>query len=414
MTAVPPRGRLQQAARDFLYVTAAFPLGLFWLIVFSVAISVGAGLAVIAVGLPMLAVTMVAWRGVANLERERAALVLGVPIAGAERTIDGRRLRDRARQRLADPATWRDLGYLTLLCTAGIVMAVLVVTVWAAALAGLAFPLVRTVMADDSFAVEQGQLLTIGLPVGGAVLLLAAAVLTSASARGWAALARRLLAPDVQAELTQRIETLEDTRAGVVESADATLRRIERDLHDGAQHRLAFIGMTLSRARDKLAADDRDGAARLLDDAHAESKRAMKDLRDLVRGIHPSVLADRGLDAAVSGLAGRCPVPVAVRADLGGRRPPGPQETAAYFVAAEALTNVARHSGAARAQIDIGWRDDTLVLAVTDDGHGGARVAPGSGLEGLAQRLEALDGTLAVDSPAGGPTTIRAELPCAS
>jgi signal transduction histidine kinase len=167
--------------------------------------------------------------------------------------------------------------------------------------------------------------------------------------------------------------------------------------------------MELDRARSRLATDP-DGASELLTRAHEESKRAMGELRDLVRGIHPSVLTDRGLDAAVSGLAERCPVPVDVDVALDDR-PPDAVETAAYYVVAEALTNVGKHAGASGATVDIHRAGEQLVIDVRDDGHGGASRTPGSGLEGLAQRVEALDGSLTIDSPSGGPTVIRAELP---
>jgi signal transduction histidine kinase len=207
------------------------------------------------------------------------------------------------------------------------------------------------------------------------------------------------------------VAEVEATREAAVDSADARLRRIERDLHDGAQHRLAYVAMELGRAREKLA-DDPEGADRLIADAHEESKKAMVELRDLARGIHPSVLTDRGLDAAVSALAERCPVPVAVDVALD-RRPPPAAETAAYYVIAEALTNVGKHAGGTHASVAARYDDGRLVVEVADDGGGGARRAAGSGLEGLSQRVEALDGTLTVDSPAGVGTAIRAELPCA-
>ena len=170
--------------------------------------------------------------------------------------------------------------------------------------------------------------------------------------------------------------------------------------------------MELGRARSKLATDPGSVDA-LLAGAHDESKVAMRELRDLVRGIHPSVLSDRGLDAALSGLAERASVPVEIRGGVERRLPPA-VETAAYYVVAETLTNVGRHSGAAAAYVDLLRERDELVLTIGDDGRGGARRVPGSGLEGLAQRVEALDGTLEVDSPAGGPTKVVARLPCAS
>jgi signal transduction histidine kinase len=238
-----------------------------------------------------------------------------------------------------------------------------------------------------------------------------AAVVTRALAVGCAALAESLLAGD-RAQLEQRISSLEATRSGAVDSADARLRRIERDLHDGAQHRLAYIAMELGRARAKLATEP-DQVDALLAEAHDESKIAMRELRDLVRGIHPSVLSDRGLDAALSGLAERASVPVEIRGGIANRLPPA-VETAAYYVVAETLTNVGRHSGATAAHVDLQRDGDELVIAIGDDGHGGARRVAGSGLDGLAQRVEALDGRLEVESPQGGPTTIVARLPCAS
>jgi signal transduction histidine kinase len=248
--------------------------------------------------------------------------------------------------------------------------------------------------------------------VTGLLLIPVAAAVTGAIARSLARLASWLLAPDARDALTARVRTLEHTRAGAVESADARLRRLERDLHDGAQHRLAFIAMELDRARGKLA-EDPAAAAPLLLQAHEESKRAMGELRDLVRGIHPSVLADRGLDAAISGLAERTRLPVSLHITLPSR-PPMAAETAAYYVVAEALTNVCKHADAQSVSVTIAQGVEGLSIEVSDDGRGGARRTAGSGLDGLAQRVEALDGSLAIDSPAGGPTTLRAVIPCAS
>jgi signal transduction histidine kinase len=231
-------------------------------------------------------------------------------------------------------------------------------------------------------------------------------------ATGCAFVARGLLAPDERALLAARVSALEASRARAVDSADARLRRLERDLHDGAQHRLAYIAMEIDRARRKLD-DDPQTASELLDRAHEESQRAMVELRDLVRGIHPSVLTERGLDAAISGLAERCPVPVTV--DVSAAAPiPRAVETAAYYVVAEALTNAGKHAGATGASVAIHVDGSRLIVEVCDDGSGGAQRVPGSGLEGLAQRVEALDGRLTIESPDGGPTAIRAELPCAS
>ena len=209
----------------------------------------------------------------------------------------------------------------------------------------------------------------------------------------------------------ERIETLETTRAGAVDVQETELRRIERDLHDGAQARLVALGMNLGMAEQKLAADPA-AARELVSEARAGIEEALRELRDLARGIHPPVLTDRGLEAAIGALADRSAIPVTVSADVPDR-PAAAVETAAYFVAAEALTNAAKHAGASRVEVRIVRRPKSLVLEVSDDGRGGADPA-GSGLSGLRRRIEALDGTLLVVSPADGGTTLRAELPCAS
>jgi len=211
--------------------------------------------------------------------------------------------------------------------------------------------------------------------------------------------------------LARRVETLETTRLGAVEEQDAELRRIERDLHDGAQARLVALGLSLGMAEQKFRSDPEE-AEKLVAEARAGVAEALSELRDLARGIHPPVLSDRGLGAALDTLADRSPLSTTVRVELD-RRPPARIETAAYFVAAEALANAAKHSGAKQVEISIGERDGALAVEITDDGAGGADPA-GNGLLGLRRRVEALDGTLTVESPAGGPTTIRAELPCAS
>jgi signal transduction histidine kinase len=398
---------------DFVYVSAGLPLGLAWCIALNVLLALGISLAIVTIGIPLLAFTMVLWRWGADTERQRAALVLGAPIARPRRaTPASRRWLDRLMAPVRDRTTWRDLGYMWLLGPVGIVAGSVSIALWSAAFAALLAPAVAGSAPDGSLLDDLGALGLLGVAVASIPIAVLAGIVTRALAAGCGALAQALLANDDRTELAERITSLEATRSGAVESADARLRRIERDLHDGAQHRLAYIAMELGRARAKLPSDPHAVDA-LLADAHDESKRAMRELRDLVRGIHPSVLSDRGLDAALSGLAERASVPVEIRGKLQDRLPPA-VETAAYYVVAESLTNVGRHSGAGRAHVDVRRADSMLVLTIGDDGHGGARRRPGSGLEGLAQRVEALDGTLEVDSPDGGPTTITARLPCAS
>jgi signal transduction histidine kinase len=208
----------------------------------------------------------------------------------------------------------------------------------------------------------------------------------------------------------ERVEELTQTRAGAVEAAETQLRRIERDLHDGAQARLVALGMNIGMAEQQLTKDP-EKAQEHLAEARAAATAALQELRDLARGIHPPILADRGLDAAIRALTAHAGVPVAVDVELDGR-PPEAVETAAYFVAAEGLANALKHAQASRIDIDAHEREDAIVVRVLDDGRGGA-AEDGGGLHGLRQRVEALDGSLRIASPEGGPTVIEAVLPCA-
>jgi signal transduction histidine kinase len=211
--------------------------------------------------------------------------------------------------------------------------------------------------------------------------------------------------------LAERIAELESSRAGAVDQQESELRRIERDLHDGAQARIVALGMSLGMAEQKLASDP-EGAREMLADARRGAREALEELRDLARGIHPPVLADRGLEAAISALASRTPVHVRLSVDLD-RRPAAPVESAAYFIVAEALANIGKHAHAEHVDIAVRRRNRSVVVEVIDDGVGGANRS-GSGLQGLARRVEALDGSLELVSPAGGPTTVRAVMPCGS
>jgi signal transduction histidine kinase len=235
------------------------------------------------------------------------------------------------------------------------------------------------------------------------------AILGIAIALGLQAAAVRSSAPR-RAQLAERIETLETSRAGAVDAQESALRRIERDLHDGAQARLVALGMSLGMAEHTLA-EDPARAGELLAEARVGAEQALRELRDLARGIHPPVLGDRGLEAAVGALASATPLHVTLSVDVP-QRPAPAVESAAYFVVAETLANAAKHANAERLDIRIARVDGTLQLTVKDDGRGGAD-ADGAGLGGLRHRVEALDGSLRVSSPPGGPTTIRAEIPCA-
>jgi len=235
-------------------------------------------------------------------------------------------------------------------------------------------------------------------------------------------MARALLGPGRREELAQRVESLARSRAGLVAAADAERRRIERDLHDGAQQRLVSLALNLGMARERFESEP-EPVRQAIAAAHDEAVLALTELREFIRGLHPAVLSDRGLGPALSGLAARAPLPVRLRVDVPRPASPG-VEAVAYFIVSEAIANVAKHAQATRAEVTVTRADDVLRITVTDNGRGGAApVMPaagdgtgshGTGLRGLAQRAAAVDGTLSIDSPPGGPTVITAELPCES
>ncbi|MEV7010167.1 histidine kinase [Streptosporangium sp. NPDC051022] len=293
---------------------------------------------------------------------------------------------------LSDPATWRDALWLLLNPLVGGALALLPL---GAVSYGLAMPW------------RWGPLTT---PLGVATAV-AGVACTPWLLRGYAWWNRLLLAPTAKSVLAARLQRLAQARAETADSQASELRRIERDLHDGAQARLVAIGMTLG-AVEELLEKDPAAAKALLAKSREASSMALTELRDLVRGIHPPVLAERGLADAVRALALDSPLKVTVTVDLKSR-PDAPVESAAYFSISELLTNAARHGGADRAWIDISGRGRTLRVTVTDDGSGGADPSRGSGLRGIERRLGAFDGVLALSSPPGGPTTATIDLPYA-
>jgi signal transduction histidine kinase len=378
--------------------------------------AVGVGLVVVFLsGILVLGATLWLCAQFGRAERARFALMLGrlipAPVLPPLTVTGWRRL-----WRITwSSSTWRQFGYALLRLPLSVVQAVVLLVVWATALALITLP-------AYSFALPQGGPVLGGQVVRGPgqlasavvvglLVLLAAPWVTQALALLDGAVAGWLLGPGRRADLTARIGELETSRAQVVDAAEDERRRIERDLHDGAQQRLVSLAMELGRARAKFGTDPQ-AAEEIVGQAHEQAKEALSELRNLVRGVHPPVLSDRGLDAALSGLAARCPVPVAVRVDLP-QRPPPAVEAIAYFVVAEALTNIAKHAHAAHAEVSVSRSGDLLLVVITDDGTGGADPA-GQGLSGLAARVAGVDGRLSVISPAGGPTSIEAALPCGS
>ncbi|MFI9308217.1 sensor histidine kinase [Streptomyces triculaminicus] len=264
----------------------------------------------------------------------------------------------------------------------------------------------ETRLAQAGYTVQAGYLTAAGLAG-----LYAAAWLSGALVRLDTRIAPDLLGPSPAERLRRRVEEVTEARAGVVDAADAERRRIERDLHDGAQQRLVSLAVNLGLAKVTMP-DLSEDARKVIDEAHREAKEAIAELQDLVRGLHPAVLEDRGLDAALSGLAERAPLPVRVRVDLA-ERPAPAIEAVAYFVVSEALANVVKHARAAGAEVRVERAGGILIVVVSDDGVGGADPSGGTGLAGLAKRVASVDGTFSISSPAGGPTVVTVELPCA-
>jgi len=376
-------------------------------------------LPVFLLGVPVLGVTLWVTRRLAWLERGRFRLVLDVDIPDSQpRRLSGGLL-SQLRTRMASPAGWREAGYMLARLPLGVAQFTLTIIFWSVPVAMLTLPIYNWALPNGGAALGFGITVrswwsTALVGVLGLVLLVLSPRLVRWLGLVDVAFARWMLGPT--GELAARVGELERSRARVVDAAEQERRRIERDLHDGAQQRLVALAMNLGRAKARYEQDP-EAARALIDEAHSDAKQALAELRDLARGLHPAVLADRGLDAALSGLAARSPVPVTVEVDPGdgsAGRPSQVVEAIAYFVVAEALTNVAKHARATRAAVVVRRLDGMLRIAVTDDGVGGADPARGTGLRGLADRVSGVDGRLFVDSPPGGPTVLTVELPCAS
>jgi signal transduction histidine kinase len=361
-----------------------------------------------------LAVTT-AWVGGNVLLRARTDVFLRLTVAEPHPPVEGKWWQ-RVVAMATDIQTWREIAYLALLGPLGLLGCVVVVAAWTGAAVLVLLPLFNPMLANGG-----AHVLTMVVDTVSETVLMGAAGIGLALAAPWIArsvagaegrLAAGLLGPSERAALSSRVDELRARREQLVEVVEAERRRIERDLHDGAQQRLVALAMNLGMAKDKFDKDPASARA-LLDEAHADAKQAMIELRNLARGIHPAVLSDRGLDAALSSLAGKAPVPVSVEVWVP-ERPSAAIETTAYFVVAEALTNIAKHAGATRAAVTVARQNGHLKVEVTDDGIGGADATRGTGIAGLVDRVTAVDGTVHLSSPVGGPTILTVELPCAS
>ncbi|MBB5938102.1 sensor histidine kinase [Streptomyces zagrosensis] len=357
--------------REIAHLLANLPVGIFGFVYVSIWVFAGIALSVTVIGLPMLALGLLGSRQIGKFERARARALLGVhvdePSPLRHRTHGG--FFSWLWTSLKDTVGWRHTLYL----------------------------LIRLPWDVLTFAIT-----LVGLFIAWPVLPWIARGLSHVDR----AMVRSLLSPSD--ELERRIAELESDRGVVVDTAAADLRRIERDLHDGAQARLVALAMGLGLAKEKLI-EDPEAAAKMVDEAHGEVKIALQELRDLARGIHPAILTDRGLDPALSSIASRCTVPVTVSVDFT-ERPAAAIEGIAYFTVSELLQNVSKHSRARAATVELWRTEHRLLIQVGDNGVGGADTS-GGGLAGLSERLGSVDGLFVIDSPPGGPTTITAELP---
>ena len=394
-----------------VHVVVGFPICVVSFVLIFALVAMSAGLAPTAIlaVIPLMLLLM-SVRALTAVQRSRFASLLGVTIDPIPRTPGGSRWPRRLFAEALAASTWRQIGYHLLSFVTGTVGLLLVSYAWAGGVvltASFALGLPR----HGLFGWDLRDPTTLGLfTVTGVVLLFAAPWVAQAVAAVDVAMARALLGPSNSERLRTRVESLTESRAGAVDAADAERRRIERDLHDGTQQRLVSLAMNLGMARAKFA-DAPEPAREAIAAAHEEAKQALVELRGFVRGLHPAVLNDRGLDAALSGIAARAPIPVDLRVDVQ-RRPSATIEAVAYFVVSEALTNVVRHASASRAGVTVERIGDRLRVVVSDDGRGGVLPDSGSGLRGLAQRAASVDGTLRIDSPPGRGTMIEVDLPC--
>lgn len=430
-TAIPPaapvtqRPRfLRQVARATAYCLVVFPLALAAFVVLVTLFALGVGLAVTFVGLPILVLMLYVARGFADIERLLLRWVLHRPVQRPRyRSGEGRRGLRWLLTPMADPQSWLDLWHGIFGLIPASIVSSMVAFWWLAGVGyglfflwGWSFPPNLFIPGEVVWAVGSVPhtflFVAIVTTVVGLLLLVSAPFVTWGLTVVNVAIARVMLTSERVTALQQRIEELTGSRDAAVSAEVSALRKLERDIHDGPQQRLVRLGMDLGLAQHRLRTDP-EAAQPLLAEAISQTRETLDELRALSRGIAPPILADRGLSAALTALAGRNTVPVELDISLpGGARLPEVVENTVYFVVAESLTNVAKHSGASRCQVGVKRDGPLLRVSISDDGGGGAHAAKGHGLAGLAGRVQAADGRVQLLSPPGGPTVLTAELPC--
>ena len=418
LTAEPERPRgVRRVLYDSGYALSAFFLALPACIVVTVLLSVGLGLSVLIGGLVLVSMAVMVARGFARVERSRLRSMLGREAATPTYLHDPSTYWRRTLTPLRDPQSWLDVVWSLIgIVTGGFAFA-LALTWWAGAAGGLTYWFWQRWLPIDSddattlaslIGLGDGRTPEIWLNLGiGVFALVTLPVVVRFAATVHGSLASVLLSS--RAELQEHVQRVEGGRDAARQAEAASLRRLERDIHDGPQQRLVRLSMDLGRARKQLS-EDPDRAGETIDSALLQARETVSELRSLSRGIAPPLLVDRGLSAALGELTVRSDLPVEATIDVPDTLPPH-VETAVYFVVAEALTNVAKHSGATRASVGVWMENGGVEVRIEDDGAGGAHLAKGSGLAGLQQRVLAADGRLEVSSPAGGPTVVRAWIP---
>ena len=399
-------------------VVLGFFISIFAFSILTALFSAGGTMLVVLIGIGIIGLGIEFCRLVARVERWRMRLLDGrILVPHPYRPLAGG-LRNWAEGEFLDEARWRDVIYVLVSFPLAMVEFTVTIAMWVVAITCATSP----IWYEHLTSLDRGghlAVLTRHAPGFAAVAFLTAmliflplsAWLSRASMELHRIVAGSLLCVSEHQELREKVQTLRTSRSAALQVEASELRRIERDLHDGAQQRLVMLAIDLSLAADKVESDPA-AAKKLMADAREQARQALAELRDLVRGAAPAILLDRGLVAALSSVAGRCPVATTVDSSIAtGERLPHAVERAAYFVVAESVTNVAKHSGASHCEIRCRMERDKLVVEVWDDGKGGATAAEGGGLAGLRDRVEALDGKLTIDSPAGGPTLLRAVLP---
>ena len=394
-------------------------------------LSISGGLVITLIGIPLLAATILAGRLIAGLERQRSLIFLGEEYSKPSQFNSKDPSLQTLWAALRDVQGWKGLVYGVVALPLGIFNFTIAVTIWTIALSFTFSFLALLFVPENGMEIINFQagnhewnhiswyhlsgwaqfVISLGLTLIGVFLLGLTTRVITLLTKVKQAIVGTLCGPSKQEKLHQRVSALEESRSASVTGAANDLRRIERDLHDGAQQHLVSVAMQLGIAKEKLADGSNPEVAEIIDVAHKDAKDAIAELRNLVRGIHPTVLTDRGLDAAISALAARSPIPVQVSYELTERQSMTVEATA-YFVVAEALTNIAKHSNASSAQVRVYSKESAIVIEVSDDGKGGAVEGSAGGLRGLHDRVRSVEGKMELSSPDGGPTKVVVELPC--